>query len=595
MAFWRRSRQAGNPLATGRSQSLKRKLAAATTVVGACTVGLASMLMARAYGDFDAARQNLYDISEYRVLLDAANVLSAERGPANSVLGEPPAENSAARDKLHLFRARSDAALARLLAPPPTPTALHHHHLPPLMVERVRERLRRARTEVDALATRPREDRQMDELQHAIEGMFEAVDALQPLIGWQVRQLSACDPGLAAPALTGKMLGDVREYGGRVASQIMAPIAAHQPIPIRSLADASRSRGRLLELWALAGPAYNMYGDAPRLEHAYADASHQFFGHGLSMVDSMVAQGRLSGHYSMSPTEFTNRYVPTLEPLERLRSEFLNEVIAHFKADRQHALRVLVTAGSATALILLVLGYVLVFAQRSVFLPLLDARDAVIALAEGRSRPSFTLPASGREMRRLFDALDILRRKLRERASLTEQLEHQARTDSLTGLLNRRALERIAARPADPAGPSTTSLILMDVDRFKQINDRHGHPAGDQVLRAVADLMRDMVDPDHALARFGGEEFAVLVPGASADEAASLAQALCAAICAEPIRLADGTRLPVTASFGVTTGLSGAPHWPRLFAAADAAMYRAKAEGRNCVRRADAPAQAVDH
>ncbi|WP_011300117.1 GGDEF domain-containing protein [Cupriavidus necator] len=297
----------------------------------------------------------------------------------------------------------------------------------------------------------------------------------------------------------------------------------------------------------------------------------------------------------MSPTEFTNRYVPTLEPLERLRSEFLNEVIAHFEADRQHALRVLVTAGSATALILLVLGYVLVFAQRSVFLPLLDARDAVIALAEGRSRPSFTLPASGREMRRLFDALDILRRKLRERASLTEQLEHQARTDSLTGLLNRRALERIAAQPADPAGPSTTSLILMDVDRFKQINDRHGHPAGDQVLRAVADLMRDMVDPDHALARFGGEEFAVLVPGASADEAASLAQALCAAICAEPIRLADGTRLPVTASFGVATGLSGAPHWPRLFAAADAAMYRAKAEGRNCVRRADAPAEAVDH
>ncbi|CAG2131991.1 GGDEF domain-containing protein [Cupriavidus numazuensis] len=598
MAFWRRSRQAGkaagNPLATGQSQSLKRKLAAATTVVAVCTVGLAAMLMAGAYGDFAAGRQNLYDISEYRVLLDAANVLSAERGPANSVLGEAPTERSAARDKLRQFRARSDAALARLLAPPPTPTGLHQHHLPPLMVERVRERLRRARAEIDALAMRPREDRQMDDLRHAIEGMFEAVDALQPLIGWQVRQLSACDPGLAAPALTGKMLGDLREYGGRVASQIMAPIAAQQPIPIRSLADASRSRGRLLELWALAGPAYNMYGEAPRLEHAYADASHQFFGHGLSMVDSMVAQGRLSGHYSMSPTEFTNRYVPTLEPLERLRSEFLNEVIAHFEADRQHALRVLVTAGSATALILLVLGYVLVFAQRSVFLPLLDARDAVIALAEGRSRPAFTLPASGREMRRLFDALDILRRKLRERASLTEQLEHQARTDSLTGLLNRRALERIAAQPADPAGPSTTSLILMDVDRFKQINDRHGHPAGDQVLRAVADLMRDLVDPDHALARFGGEEFAVLVPGASADEAASLAQALRTAIGAEPIRLADGTRLPVTASFGVATGLGGAPHWPRLFAAADAAMYRAKAEGRNCVRRADVPAEAVD-
>jgi diguanylate cyclase (GGDEF)-like protein len=599
MAFWRRLRPAGDtgashPLAAGRSRSLKRKLSAVTTVAALCTVGLAALLMAHSYGDFAAARQNLYDISEYRVLLDAANVLSAERGPANSVLGEAPAEKSAARDRLREFRARSDAALTRLLMPPAAPAGLHQHHLPSLMVERVRERLRRVRTEVDALASRQREDRQMDELQHAIEGMFEAVDALQPLIGWQVRQLSACHPGLAAPALTGKMLGDLREYGGRAASQIMAPVAAREPIPIRSLADTSRSRGRLLELWELAGPAYNMYGDTPQLEQAYADASHQFFGHGLSMVDSMVAQGRLSGHYSMTPTEFTNRYVPTLEPLERLRRAFLDEVIAHFEADRTSALRVLAIAGSATALILLVLGYLLVFAQRSVFLPLLHARDAVIALAEGRSRPGFPMPMAGREMRRLFDALDILRRKLRERASLTEQLEHLARTDSLTGLLNRRALEHVAVQPADPAGPETVSLILMDVDRFKQINDRHGHPAGDEVLRALADLMRDRVDPAFALARFGGEEFAVLVPGAGTEDAASMAQALRTAICAEPVRLADGTRLPVTASFGVATGRSGAIHWPQLFAAADAALYRAKSDGRNCVRRADEPTEAVD-
>ncbi|KAF7962900.1 hypothetical protein AWV80_16530 [Cupriavidus sp. UYMU48A] len=192
----------------------------------------------------------------------------------------------------------------------------------------------------------------------------------------------------------------------------------------------------------------------------------------------------------MTPTEFTNRYVPTLEPLERLRSAFLDAVIAHFGANRQHALRVLATAGGATALILLVLGYLLVFAQRAVFLPLLHARDAIIALAEGASYPAFAMTAAGCEMRRLFDALDILRRKLRERASLTEQLEYQALTDSLTGLLNRRALERVAAQPSDPSGPATTSLILMDIDRFKQINDRHGHPVGDAVLRTVADLMR---------------------------------------------------------------------------------------------------------
>lgn len=591
----RKSESGGVAPPAGRSRSLKRKLAIATAVAGLCTLVLAALVMARSYGDFTAARQNLYDISAYRELLEAANVLSAERGPANSVLGEPPSPHTPARERLQVFRARSDAALARLATPAPAPFGLHSHHLPPLMVERVRERLARARAEIDELARRARQDRDMDEIRHAIESMFEVVDALQPAIAWQVRELSACDDGLAAPALTGRMLADLREYGGRIASQIMAPVAAREPMPVQSLVDATRSRGRLLELWQLAGPSYNMFGAAPALEQAYADAGHQFFGQGLAMIDSLVAQGRVSGHYSMTPTELTNRYVRTLEPLERLRSVFLDEVVAHFTATRAQALRELAAACGTSALILAVLGYVLVFAQRSVFLPLLRAGDEVIGLAEARGHPHYAAPPepprparSATEMRRLFDAIEILRRKLRERASMTAQLEHQARTDSLTGLLNRRALELVAAQHA---AHDSASLVLIDVDRFKQINDRHGHAAGDQVLRDIAAMMRALVPPEGMLARFGGEEFALMLPHGRPGEAAALAETLRAAIASRPVCLSAGTPLRVTASFGVAIGRGGERHWQRLFGAADAAMYRAKAEGRNCVREAQGAEQ----
>ncbi|RDK10400.1 GGDEF domain-containing protein [Cupriavidus lacunae] len=600
MVLWQRARRrkpatgdptnAGAPPPAGRGRSLQRKLAVATAVGGLCTVVLAALVIAGSYGDFAAARQNLYDISAYREVLDAANALSAERGPANSVLGEPPSPRSTARERLQVFRARSDAALARLSAPPPVPFGLHSHQLPPLMIERVRERLARARTEIDELAGRPRQQRDMDEIRHAIESMFEVVDALQPAIAWQVRKLSACDDGLAAPALTGKMLGDLREYGGRMASQIMAPVAARQPMPVQSLVDATRSRGRLLELWQLAGPAYNMFGAAPALEQAYADAGHQFFGQGVAMIDSLVAQGRVSGNYSMTPTELTNRYVRTLEPLERLRRVFLDEVVAHFTATRAQALRELAAACGTSALILAVLGYMLVFAQRSVFLPLLRARAEVIGLAEARGHPHYPAPTSpakpatqAAEMRRLFDAIDILRRKLRERATLTEQLEHQAHTDSLTGLLNRRALELVAAQYA---AHESASLVLIDVDCFKQINDRHGHAAGDQVLRGIAAMMRALVPPEGVLARFGGEEFALLLPHGRPGAAAALAETLRAAVASRPVYLSGSTQLGVTASFGVAIGHGGPHHWQRLFGAADAAMYRAKAEGRNCVREA---------
>lgn len=575
---------------SGPRRSLQRKLAVASAVGALCTVVLAALVIAASYGDFAAARQNLYDISAYRDLLDAANTLSAERGPANSVLGEPPSPHSAARERLQAFRARSDAALARLSSPPPAPFGLHSHHLPPLMVERVRERLARARAEIDELAARAPRQRDMDEIRHAIESMFEVVDALQPAIAWQVRELSVCDDGLAAPALTGKMLGDLREYAGRMASQIMAPVAVRQPMPVQSLVDATRSRGRLLELWQLAGPAYNMFGAAPALEQAYADAGHQFFGRGVAMVDSLVAQGRLSGNYSMTPTELTNRYVPTLEPLERLRSVFLDEVVAHFTSTRERALRRLAAACGASALILAMLGYMLVFARRAVFLPLLRARAEVIALAEGRGHPPAAAQAGqpdrmgqAAEMRRLFDAIEILRRKLRERAALTAQLEQQARTDSLTGLLNRRALELVAAQYG---AKETASLVLIDVDRFKQINDRHGHAAGDQVLRNIAAQMRALVPSESVLARFGGEEFALWLPHGRPGEAAALAETLRAAIASRPVYLSGTTQLGVTASFGVAVGHGGASHWQRLFSAADAAMYRAKAEGRNCVREA---------
>jgi len=222
------------------------------------------------------------------------------------------------------------------------------------MFERVRARLARARAEIDELAGRPLAERQTEDIRYAIGGMFEVVDVLQPAIGWQVGQISACQDGLAAPALTGKRLGELRDYGERIASQIMVPIAERQRLPVPSLEDANRSRGKRLELWQLTEPAYRMFGKTPRLEQAYADAGHQVFGQGLAMIDSMVAQERPSGHDSMTPAEFTNRYVSTLEPLERLRSAFLEEVIGHFEADRTHALRVLAVSisRSASALIL---------------------------------------------------------------------------------------------------------------------------------------------------------------------------------------------------------------------------------------------------
>jgi len=166
-----------------------------------------------------------------------------------------------------------------------------------------------------------------------------------------------------------------------------------------------------------------------------------------------------------------------------------------------------------------------------------------------------------------------------------EEVSRRARTDGLTGLANRthfdEQIRRVVAE-TDRFGGSC-SLIVADLDHFKQINDLHGHEAGDAVLRHVAQLLSEGVRNIDVCARYGGEEIAILLPQTSLLGAVELADRLRATIAARPARYAGG-ELPVTASFGVASYPIPVPSSDGLFPAADRALYEAKASGRNCVR-----------
>ncbi len=164
--------------------------------------------------------------------------------------------------------------------------------------------------------------------------------------------------------------------------------------------------------------------------------------------------------------------------------------------------------------------------------------------------------------------------------TLERQLMREARTDALTGLLNRRALEEIAGlelkRSARAGAP--LSVILCDVDHFKSINDRHGHAAGDRAIRSIGERLQTVLRETDAFGRWGGEEFLAILPGTAEDAASHLAERMRQAIESAPIDAATG--LCATISLGVAGG-GRADKWDALVKAADEALYRAKAEGRN--------------
>ncbi|MEO5961217.1 MAG: GGDEF domain-containing response regulator [Opitutaceae bacterium] len=180
----------------------------------------------------------------------------------------------------------------------------------------------------------------------------------------------------------------------------------------------------------------------------------------------------------------------------------------------------------------------------------------------------------------------MLERSLRYALKLGETLEalrSLATRDRLTGLLNRREFDRILGEERDRAmrfGHSV-ALVMVDIDCFKTVNDTHGHPAGDAVMREIARRLAAQVRTVDRVLRFGGDEFAIILMETDRDGALEVARRICAAISSEPVRATAALTLDLTVSVGVAALPADARTDATLVSAADKALYAAKAQGRN--------------
>jgi two-component system cell cycle response regulator len=211
-----------------------------------------------------------------------------------------------------------------------------------------------------------------------------------------------------------------------------------------------------------------------------------------------------------------------------------------------------------------------------------NQRDLVLRAFELGASDHVLRPINEEELRaRVRNQVRRRRYQLRLRAEFDRSLE-LAVTDGLTGLRNRRYVFRHLESLL--RGGTACGVLMIDVDRFKPLNDYYGHAAGDAALREVAARLREHVRASDVVARYGGEEFLVVMSGAGPEETSVIAERLRAAIGDRPIDLGQA-KLPVTVSIGSALSVKNTEA-EALIAAADTAMYRAKALGRNRVEAA---------
>jgi diguanylate cyclase (GGDEF)-like protein len=559
-----------------RGPALNRYFLGAVAIILLCSLGLGASVLSAYHRTFEASSLGLSRLLAFRTVLDAARAVSAERAPTNAALGRIAVGEAARTDALLAARRATDAAIGALNSTPALADTL----------AALKQHVEQGRALTDALLDQPQPARDPAQIERAINEMFASYDLTKPLVDAAMIAMLRTGSNLMGRAITARMIGEMRDYSGRLGSYTVIAIAQGRPMTAEQSVAFATTKGRVLQLWQHIRQQVAERG-SPRVMEARRDTERHFLQDGLRIIEA-THEKLAAGETDLTTAGFTRAIVPSFAPIERLRDAYLDATISDLETQRDAA-RCALTVASATVAVALAIELMLLLAgQRLFFAPLLKAREETLRLAGGHLEQMVPSPLLRGEMRGLFEALATLRVKLierdrldAERNLLEQRLRHQADTDGLTGVLNRGALERQAEQMAQTPGP--VGLILLDLDHFKSVNDRFGHTAGDAVLRSTAQRLRPVLREEDILARFGGEEFAILIVGKRAETIGAIATRLRLTIESEPFALPDNRLIALTASLGTATAMAHPGMWPMLIEAADGALYEAKTGGRNRV------------
>jgi diguanylate cyclase (GGDEF)-like protein len=519
-------------------------------------------------------------------LLQAGQNLAFERGRTFVVLDGTAGVDPENRLFIDKKRLAIEEHLVAALADPAIRDMLAAHQ-----VEAEYQELKKLRVTIDAALEKngPRD-------KDLAARWFDSSSALLRKIGQFASEISSnADPGTQSLRIYGRMkiiAFELRNSLGIESARIAASVSGGHVMTALELEDIQELRGMSNELWEAISREKKLANN-DRISLALDSVNLKFFINYRVLLNSALDSFRDGKTSAITIQRILAASEPALDSLAALMSLLTEEtkIGAENYLDSAgmtflRALGVALLSAVIGALVLLTVIYRL-------FVPLKIIEDQLNRLSRGDLSPGVRSVGRRDEMTKTYDAVMAFRESLIARRKLEEQLVRLSNKDGLTGLANRRCLDdRLNGEwhRARRAG-SPIAIIMFDVDFFKKYNDRYGHLAGDECLKAIArELASHTRRSGDMAARFGGEEFVVILPDLTMEQAGEWAEESRMAIERLAIPHEDSPTGTITVSAGVASVIPGPDDSGlELIRVADDNLYSAKARGRNCIVAGQAP------
>jgi len=563
-----------------RSEQISTRLLILMSVIILSVLLIAVPQIISNYREYSRANRALVNIQALQVFAETSNKISRERAPTNKAMSSSTANFPDRIKELQDFRKDVDQQINLTVE---TLNKAGFTSLADQVNVQLRYDLNIARKQVDAYLALPLKERNSVQMDQVIQGMFRAWDSCRVMLQQLINHSKKNNSDVTDYASIVLILADLRDQSGRVASNIMAPLSFSEPLPEYNKARSLQTQEQVKYLWRLMDTMQIESLKTPEYLYLYGQVKTQFIDQGLPIVNRLVQESRNQQPYFLRANQLTDAIVDKFNTVVNLQKYLLETHALSARHRMESEQRQFFITLFISLLSLSVAVFTMLYTRKKLFEPLIYARNMILELSQVQERDYLgDASIQTKEVHTLTDALDKLKEMLKQRDAFEFQLQNSANTDSLTGVSNRLALDVYLKNIATQMERfQELTLIMVDIDNFKYVNDRFGHILGDSVIVEIARCLKANIAQSDLIVRFGGDEFLILIDRIQWDWALQISESILADVSRLSFNSSMSTeQLNVSVSIGVATG---AESWEALFTRADASLFKAKAQGRNKV------------